>query len=40
MTIRCHHLEQFLDVIAGLISRGLGFTSDANTLVINLTGSH
>lgn len=38
--IRCHDIEQFLDVLAGLVSRGLGFTSDANTLLIHLTGSH
>lgn len=40
MSIRCDHLEQFLDVLAGLVSRGLTFTSDANTLVITLTGGH
>jgi hypothetical protein len=40
MTIDCKDFEQFLNVIAGLVQRGLGFRADAETLKINLTGSN
>lgn len=39
-TIRCDSLADFLDVIKGLVERGLTFTSDATKLTINLTGGH
>lgn len=39
-TIHCDDLDQFLDAIAGLVARGLGFTSDAGTFTITLTGGH
>lgn len=37
--IRCDSLTQMLDVIEGLVQKGLGFTADAETLIINLTGA-
>lgn len=40
MTIDCTDLHQFADMIAGLVLRGLGFSADAQTLRITLTGAH
>ena len=36
--IVCSSTEEFLDVIAGLVQRGLVFTADASTWTITLTG--
>ena len=36
--ILCNDLETFLNVIHGLVERGLTFTSNANDLRITLTG--
>jgi hypothetical protein len=38
MIIKCSHLEQFLDVILGLTTRGLTFEADADTFTIKTTG--
>lgn len=40
MTIRCNDIAQFLEVIAGLTQRGLGFDADAGRLTITLTGAY
>lgn len=37
--IRCDSLSQMLDVIEGLIHKGIGFTADADTMTINLSGA-
>lgn len=37
--IKCDSLSQMLDVIEGLVQKGIGFTADADSLVINLTGA-
>jgi hypothetical protein len=37
--IRCDSLSQMLDVIEGLIQKGIGFTANTETLIINLTGA-
>jgi hypothetical protein len=37
--IRCESLTQMLDVIEGLIQKGLGFTADTDSLTINLSGA-
>ncbi len=37
--IRCDSLTQMLDVIEGLLQKGIGFTADAESLIINLTGA-
>lgn len=39
-SIRCDSLHDFLNVIHGLVERGLTFTSDATKLTIHLTGGH
>jgi hypothetical protein len=39
VTINCHDIEQFIQIIAGLAQRGIGFKADANRLVITLTGA-
>lgn len=35
---RCADLEQFLDLIAGLVKRGITFEANADRLTITLTG--
>lgn len=40
MSIQCNDIEQFMDVIAGLVRRGLTFKAHASTLLITLTGGH
>jgi hypothetical protein len=37
--IKCDSLTQMLDVIEGLVNKGLGFTADVEKLTINLTGA-
>jgi hypothetical protein len=37
--IRCDSLTQMLDVIESLLHKGIGFTADAETLMINLSGA-
>lgn len=39
MTIQCHDEISFLDTIASLVSRGLGFRADAGKFLITLTGA-
>lgn len=39
MTISCTDLKDFLDTIAGLVERGLGFHANGSTLEIRLTGA-
>ena len=41
MTIDCTNLdlEQFANIIAGLVARGLGFKADAGRMIITLTGA-
>ncbi len=39
MTIDCVDLEQFIETIAGLAQRGIGFKADAGRLRITLTGA-
>jgi len=36
--IECRSREEFLDVIEGLVHRGLVFTADASAWTITLTG--
>lgn len=38
--IQANNLQQFLDIIEGLIHRGLTFKSDAETFTIFLTGGY
>jgi hypothetical protein len=38
--IKCGDLENFLNVIAGLVTRGITFTADGDTYVITLTGGY
>lgn len=38
MTIQTMTLNEMLDIIAGLVSRGLTFKADTATLKITLTG--
>jgi hypothetical protein len=40
MTITCETQRIFLDTIAGLVERGLGFEADAFNYTIKLTGAH
>lgn len=40
MTIECATITQFLDTVAGLVARGLGFKADVGSLTINLTGAY
>lgn len=40
MTIYCDTIEEFLDVIAGLVRRGLTFTAESKTFEIVLTGGY
>ena len=37
--IKCDSLTQMLDVIEGLVQKGIGFTANADTLTINLSGA-
>lgn len=37
--IKCDSLSQMLDVIEGLLHKGIGFTADADSLMINLSGA-
>lgn len=37
--IKCDSLSQMLDVIEGLIHKGIGFTAEADSLTINLSGA-
>lgn len=39
-TISCNNMFDFLDVIAGLVARGLTFKSNATTLEIELLGGY
>ena len=38
MIIHARYLAQFLDLIEGLVQRGLTFEADASTFTIKLTG--
>lgn len=38
MLIRCGTLAEFLDIIAGLVERGLTFNANASDCTIQLTG--
>jgi|JFJP01.1.fsa_nt_gi hypothetical protein len=40
MSIQCENLNQFLDVISGLVQRGLTFSADAGKLMIKLEGGY
>ncbi len=40
MTIECTDFEEFLNVIKGLVVRGLTFSSNASTMRITLTGGY
>lgn len=40
MKIECDTLEEFLNVVDGLVKRGLMFDSDAHNLTITLTGGY
>jgi hypothetical protein len=40
MTILCDTIFEFLDVIDGLVRRGLTFRADAKTFTIELTGGY
>jgi hypothetical protein len=40
MTITCIDIDQFLNVIEGLVHRGIGFKADADKLTITLTGAN
>ena len=40
MTIRTNDLDSMLDVIQGLVERGLGFAADTRDFTITLTGAH
>lgn len=40
MTITATNLQEFIDVIAGLVERGLTFSANAGTLEIRLLGSY
>lgn len=39
MTIRASTLAEFLDIVEGLVTRGLGFVAYAESLRIELTGA-
>lgn len=39
MTIQASTMLQFLDIVDGLVERGIGFRADAATLIIILTGA-
>lgn len=38
--IRCGDMAEFLDVIAGLVARGITFKADATMLIVTTTGGH
>lgn len=40
MKIYCKSMEKFVEVVAGLVSKGLTFEADADTYVIKLTGGY
>jgi hypothetical protein len=40
MQIQCETLTQFLDVIAGLVHRGLTFKANSDTYKIELLGGY
>jgi hypothetical protein len=40
MTIQCYTTDHFLEVICGLVVRGMGFKADADSLIITMTGSY
>lgn len=40
MTIQCTDIHNFLDVIQGLIERGLTFKANAASLSVTLTGGY
>jgi hypothetical protein len=40
MTIRCDSLANFLEVVRGLVERGLKFVAFADTLKVELTGGY
>lgn len=40
MTIECIDMQEFLNVIKGLVMRGLTFDANATTFKITLTGGY
>lgn len=40
MVIQCTSYENFIETVAALVARGLGFKADAGTLAIKLTGAY
>ena len=40
MTIECSSLDNFMDIVAGLVKRGLTFNADSEALTITLTGGY
>lgn len=40
MTIKCENMLGFLNVIYGLLQRGVQFKADQGTLTIELTGGY
>lgn len=40
MTIVTHSMEEFVEVIAGLVKHGLTFKADSSTMVITLLGGY
>jgi len=40
VTIYCSDIAQFLDVVEGLVRRGLTFTADTKDYTVTLTGGY
>ena len=40
MILTCSDIAQFLDMVQGLVMRGLTFRADAQTFTITLTGGY
>lgn len=40
MEIHAVNLEQLLEIVQGLVQRGLGFRADAGALKVTLTGAY
>lgn len=40
MKIVCENLDQFLDIVSGLVERGITFDARVESLTIILTGGH
>lgn len=40
MVVRCDTIEQFMDVVAGAVMRGLLFSADAETLTVHFSGGY